>query len=153
MAEPDSKSNMPWSVKGVSKEARDAVKKAAAEQGITMGEWLTQAIRADGESQEGPADPGPQSVAAAPTTELESSGDDGPSPLAMSSDTLRAAIAERIVESELRLLAVVEPLQDIIEQLAARIEALEDRSQATGREATPAAIEAAPAYRQSGWDE
>ena len=31
----------PWSIKGVSVEARDFVRTAAAERGITMGEWLT----------------------------------------------------------------------------------------------------------------
>jgi len=35
----------PWSIKGVSVEARDFVRTAAAERGITMGEWLTNVIQ------------------------------------------------------------------------------------------------------------
>lgn len=34
----------PWSVKGVSREARRLAKSAAAEAGMPMGAWLTQAI-------------------------------------------------------------------------------------------------------------
>ena len=45
MVKPDNKMNIPWSIKGVSKEARAAAKKAAASEGITMGEWLSRAIR------------------------------------------------------------------------------------------------------------
>ena len=36
---------MPWSLKGVSVEARDAAKSAAAEAGVPIGDWLSDIIR------------------------------------------------------------------------------------------------------------
>ena len=33
--------NFPWSIKGVSTEARDFAKTAASKNGLTMGDWLT----------------------------------------------------------------------------------------------------------------
>lgn len=35
----------PWSVKGVSPETREAVKRAARKSGKTMGEWIDEALR------------------------------------------------------------------------------------------------------------
>jgi hypothetical protein len=43
MAAPGS---MPWSLKGVSREARRAAKSAAREAGLPIGAWLSRAIRA-----------------------------------------------------------------------------------------------------------
>ncbi len=39
-----SKAVMPWSVKGVSKEARNLAKAKAQAEGITIGDWLTKLI-------------------------------------------------------------------------------------------------------------
>ena len=38
---------MPWSVKGVSDEAREIAKQAAAEHGMTIGDWLSTVIGSD----------------------------------------------------------------------------------------------------------
>ena len=43
------KSNVPWSVKGIDPEARVVAKAAAREAGMTLGEWMNQAIRQIGE--------------------------------------------------------------------------------------------------------
>lgn len=43
------KSNVPWSVKGIDPEARVVAKAAAKEAGLTLGEWMNQAIRQIGE--------------------------------------------------------------------------------------------------------
>ena len=48
--------NFPWSIKGVSTEARDFAKTAAAERGITMGEWLTNVIQNETKAFESTAD-------------------------------------------------------------------------------------------------
>ncbi len=153
MVEPDPKSNIPWSVKGVSKEAREAVKKAAAEQGITMGEWLTQAIRA-GDEPRGFTNPGSASSLAP-----EDSGEqpeiarristDGRNP----HDPLRQGIADRIADSERRILAVVEPLKEIIHQMASRIDTLESRTAGMVPDQKTPQVEAPSTYRKSGWDE
>lgn len=52
--------NMPWSLKGVSREARDAAKREAKAAGMTIGAWLSRAINetaaaeaADGQEEAG----------------------------------------------------------------------------------------------------
>ncbi|MBB4658227.1 tetratricopeptide repeat protein [Parvularcula dongshanensis] len=46
------KSNVPWSVKGIDPEARVVAKEAARKAGMTLGEWMNQAIREVGEHGE-----------------------------------------------------------------------------------------------------
>jgi len=43
------KSNAPWSVKGIEKDAREAAKAAAQREGMTVGEWLNQIIYTAGD--------------------------------------------------------------------------------------------------------
>jgi localization factor PodJL len=40
------KSNAPWSVKGIERDARETAKEAARREGMTVGEWLSQVIHA-----------------------------------------------------------------------------------------------------------
>jgi localization factor PodJL len=47
------KSNIPWSVKGIDPEAREAAKIAARRAGMTLGEWLNSLILQSGELPEG----------------------------------------------------------------------------------------------------
>ena len=47
------KSNIPWSVKGIDPEAREAAKMAARKAGMTLGEWLNSLILQSGELPEG----------------------------------------------------------------------------------------------------
>ena len=147
----DAKSNIPWSVKGVSKEAREAAKSAAAEQGVTMGEWLTQAIRS-----------GEQDLADVPrsvSTEAENHSVNDP-PLvgqmptvSNPADRLRAGISKSIAQSEERILGVVTPLQEIIQQMALRIEALESRHNQEPAALSAPAPHGSPAFRKTGWDD
>ena len=149
MISSNSKSHIPWSVKGVSKEARAAAKKAAANQGITMGEWLTQAIRSGGDDV-------PNSGVAVTHDELTSGSvswnnerngnDDG-------AGLLRQGLFERIVQSEKRILRVVESLQEIIQQMALKIEVLEG-PQVAAPPQSRAPVEPKPtAFRKVGWDD
>lgn len=46
------KSNAPWSVKGIERDARETAKEAAKREGMTVGEWLNQMIYAAGEPQD-----------------------------------------------------------------------------------------------------
>lgn len=53
------KSNAPWSVKGIERNAREAAKEAARREGMTVGEWLNQMIYSQGQersSSEGDVD-------------------------------------------------------------------------------------------------
>jgi hypothetical protein len=155
MARTDPKKDMPWSVKGVSKEAREVVKKAAAEQGVTMGEWLSQAIRADldasGGSNSDGAPVGPSALAEPEATNPRQIME-AAAPRDVE-ERLRRGIAEKIVESENRILNVVKPLQEIIQQMALRIELLENRNPPSPENDRPRPVSGPPGYRKTGWDE
>jgi localization factor PodJL len=43
------KSNAPWSVKGIERDARETAKEAARREGMTVGEWLSQVIQVAGD--------------------------------------------------------------------------------------------------------
>ena len=45
------KSNVPWSVKGIERDARETAKEAAKREGMTVGEWLNQMIYAAGDPE------------------------------------------------------------------------------------------------------
>ena len=45
------KSNAPWSVKGIERDARETAKEAAKREGMTVGEWLNQMIYAAGDPE------------------------------------------------------------------------------------------------------
>lgn len=48
-------SNVPWSVKGIERDARETAKAAAQREGMTLGEWLNQMIYSAGEPGAAPA--------------------------------------------------------------------------------------------------
>ena len=107
----------PWSIKGVSVEARDFVRTAAAERGITMGEWLTNVIQNEtkafestGDSQQKTNDvfKTPQTV-----TEVSKRPED--------------SLLKKLDETEGRVLEAVKPLREILLKLSLRLEALESR--------------------------
>ena len=107
----------PWSIKGVSVEARDFVRTAAAERGITIGEWLTTVIQNEtnafestGDSQQKTNDvfKTPQMV-----TEVPKRAED--------------SLLKKLDETEGRVLEAVKPLREILLKLSLRLEALESR--------------------------
>ena len=107
----------PWSIKGVSVEARDFVRTAAAERGITIGEWLTNVIQNEtkgfestGDSQQKTNDvfKTPQMV-----TEVPKRAED--------------SLLKKLDETEGRVLEAVKPLREIVLKLSLRLEALESR--------------------------
>ena len=42
--------NFPWSIKGISIEARKLAKEGAAKEGLTIGQWLKKLINEDGDA-------------------------------------------------------------------------------------------------------
>lgn len=122
------KSVMPWSLKGVSPEAREIAKKAAAQQGMTIGEWVSRAIR----------DVGPEAGLPA-TAPLAEPAPTAPSPVDPGDEAaLRDAIRERIYASEEQIAHIVGPLQDIIEEMSRRLVRLEeDAADALMQDAAP----------------
>lgn len=102
--------SMPWSIKGVSPEAREAARKAVDSADMTMGEWLGEAIRAVAAEERGAADR-PEPVPASPE---------------MTPDMLEP-LAERIAAAERRTALMVAPLHELLETIARRLEGLEGR--------------------------
>ena len=113
-----SKPVLPWSLKGVSPEAREIAKKAAAQQGMTIGEWVSRAIRDVGPEQE--PETVPESVPVQDEAPLSGGAE-------TDAETVREAVRTRIYESEERVAHMVGPLQEIIERLSRRLTRIEER--------------------------
>ena len=107
----------PWSIKGVSVEARDFVRTAAAERGITMGEWLTNVIQNETKAFESTAD------------SQQKTSDGFKTPQMVTEIPKRAAdsLLKKLDETEGRVLEAVKPLREILLKLSLRLEALESR--------------------------
>ncbi len=157
MSDPTSKP-MPWSVKGVSDEAREIAKKAAAEHGMTIGDWLSTVIRVRTSPEDSPeesADGADSTMAlddddllwvdvdddeaseedATGRKEAAASGAEG-SDAAAFEDAVRDAVSRSVAASEARVLQIVGTLNDVVSRMADRLEVLEDRL--SEREAPPA---------------
>ena len=107
----------PWSIKGVSVEARDFVRIAAAERGITMGEWLTNVIQNDAKAFESTGD------------SQQKTNDVFKTPQMVTEVSKRAedSLLKKLDETEGRVLEAVKPLREILLKLSLRLEALESR--------------------------
>ena len=99
----DIKPNLPWSIKGVTTDARARVKAAAKRDGLTIGAWLSQAIE---------------------------SGDDAPPSTNVEAPVAPADIEARLDALEARMVALAAPLQEVIAHLSGRLARLEDRLEA-----------------------
>ena len=109
----------PWSIKGVSVEARDFVRTAAAERGITMGEWLTNVIQNE-------------------TSAFESTGDNQqkiddsfktPQMIIKAPKRAENSLLKKLDETEGRVLEAMKPLREILLKLSLKLEALESRNE------------------------
>ena len=107
----------PWSIKGVSVEARDFVRTAAAERGITMGEWLTNVIQNETQAFGSTGD------------SQQKTNDVFKTPLLVKEVPKRAedSLLKKLDETEGRVLEAVKPLREIVLKLSLRLEALESR--------------------------
>ena len=109
----------PWSIKGVSVEARDFVRTAAAERGITMGEWLTNVIQNETKAFESTGD------------SQQKTNDVFKTPQMVTEVPKRAedSLLKKLDETEGRVLEAVKPLREILLKLSLRLEALESRQE------------------------
>ena len=107
----------PWSIKGVSVEARDFVRTAAAERGITIGEWLTNVIQNETKAFESTGD------------SQQKTNDVFKTPQMVTEVPKRAedSLLKKLDETEGRVLEAVKPLREILLKLSLRLEALESR--------------------------
>lgn len=131
-----SKGTMPWSIKGVSPEARSAAKAAAADSDLTIGQWLDQIIigSAIGQLSDTKAD-----LAATQARAIDEIMSD---PVIAAIDRLSA----RVEATEQQAADAVAPLTEAIQTLLARVERLEGGDEVTAEPApaeTPAKARAA----------
>ena len=107
----------PWSIKGVSVVARDFVRTAAAERGITIGEWLTNVIQNETKAFESTGD------------SQQKTNDVFKTPQMVTEVPKRAedSLLKKLDETEGRVLEAVKPLREILLKLSLRLEALESR--------------------------
>jgi hypothetical protein len=116
-----SSTSMPWSIKGVSADARGLAKTAAQRAGQAIGPWLNQLIRAANQVElEAASGPSLAAVDPAPL----------PAPSTVSGVQWRGEIDEltkRIAKLEERAEALVGPLDQAIERIARRLDAIETR--------------------------
>lgn len=143
VARRDGKARMPWSVKGVSPEAREVAKAVTARESETMGEWLSDVIRRVGAAQaagrplSAPHRRGLQTVPGrlpargqrvephlAPT-EPAVRAESVPDPDTVDEAALATLVAERVERTEARLVGLLESLEDIVVRLAGRLDRLE----------------------------
>lgn len=122
------RSGVPWSVKGIEPEAREAAKQAARRHGLTLGAWLNQMIMDSGtddvqkdDSQNGAARPYDRDLISltshVPTPATPPAGPD----TASMSDSLRD-VSERMSQSERRTADLARKLEASINQIADRLE-------------------------------
>ncbi len=139
MSRRDGKARMPWSVKGVSPEARDLAKTVTSREGETMGDWLSDVIRRVGAAQAagrplGPphrrgllVPPGRRPIREPARAEAVAESVAARTPDADSVDETALAdlVAERIERTETRLVGLLGSLEDIVTRLTDRLERLE----------------------------
>lgn len=118
--------NLPWSIKGISPEARSAAKEHAAESGQPMGAWLSQIIHSVSQQERDEAMGGPPAMASAilPPISAEKSKPYDDAGFDEAHGDL-AALAKRIAKAERWTARSVGPLRQAIDEIARRLDALE----------------------------
>ncbi|MEX2249247.1 MAG: peptidoglycan-binding protein [Parvibaculum sp.] len=119
---------VPWSVKGIEPEAREAAKQAARRAGVTLGAWLNQVIMETGTDEVGDEDAAPASFrsAYAPPSQAMPQAAPEPQPasgidLAPVAEAVREVV-QRVDNSERRTAEMARRLEATVGQLAQRID-------------------------------
>lgn len=135
------RSGVPWSVKGIEPEAREAAKQAARRAGVTLGAWLNQVIMDTGTDEVGRQEP---SAMQSRYSEPQQAAPQAPQPKpAIDLGPLGEAVRElvqRVDSSERRTAEMTRKLEATVGQLAHRLDQseheMEDRySDARGPDA------------------
>lgn len=120
------RSGVPWSVKGIEPEAREAAKQAARRAGVTLGAWLNQVIMDGGTDEVGMTDAEVSLKPGAPAQSFNPSVFSQPAPqpqvdLAPVAEAVRE-IAARVEQSERRTQDLARRLEQSVGHLAERLE-------------------------------
>ena len=110
MAKTVNTENFPWSIKGISIEARKLAKEGAAKEGLTIGQWLKKIINEDHDE-----------IAATKTLKSDLSQ---PPSMKTHDETI---VLELIDQIEKRYLELTTPIQSILSQLSLRMDLVESK--------------------------
>ena len=125
MAKTVNTENFPWSIKGISIEARKLAKEGAAKEGLTIGQWLKKIINED--RDESFISPNKSLETAnsenAVTKTLKSDLSQRP-PIKFRDETM---VLELINKIEKRYLDLTTPIQSILNQLSLRMDLVESK--------------------------
>lgn len=115
-----------WSVKGVDQATRDIARRASQAAGMTIGEWIDQAIRADAEARGDPPTEVGSDVPAAPAPgPARTSPGLPPTVVGRVSLNTVDALAARLDAADARLDSAMRPIAYALQDIAERLVALE----------------------------
>jgi localization factor PodJL len=125
MAKTVNTENFPWSIKGISIEARKLAKEGAAKEGLTIGQWLKKIINEDHDetviSENKSLENANSEIAATKTLKSDLSQ---PPPMKTHDETM---VLEVIDQIERRYLELTTPIQSILSQLSLRMDLVESK--------------------------
>jgi len=125
MAKTVNTENFPWSIKGISIEARKLAKEGAAKEGLTIGQWLKIIINKDHDetviSENKSLENAKSDIAATKTLKSDLS-----QPPAMKTHD-ETMVLELIDHIEKRYLELTTPIQSILSQLSLRMDLVESK--------------------------
>ena len=125
MAKTVNTENFPWSIKGISIEARKLAKEGAAKEGLTIGQWLKKIINEDHDetviSANKSLENAKSEIAATKTLKSDLSQ---PPPMKTHDETMVLEIIDQI---EKRYLELTTPIQSILSQLSLRMDLVESK--------------------------
>ena len=125
MAKTVNTENFPWSIKGISIEARKRAKEGAAKEGLTIGQWLKKLINEDHDASfiltnKSSENADPENAVTKP---LISDLSERP-PIKIHDETM---VLELINQIEKRYLDLTTPIQSILNQLSLRMDLVESK--------------------------
>lgn len=125
MAKTVNTENFPWSIKGISIEARKLAKEGAAKEGLTIGQWLKKIINEDHDESVISANKSLENanpeIAVTKTLKSDLSQ---PPPMKTHDETMVLEIIDQI---EKRYLELTTPIQSILSQLSLRMDLVESK--------------------------
>ena len=125
MAKTVNTENFPWSIKGISIEARKLAKEGAAKEGLTIGHWLKKIINEDHDetviSANKSLENAKSDIAATKTLKSDLSQ---PPPMKTYDETMVLEIIDQIEKGYLELTT---PIQSILSQLSLRMDLVESK--------------------------
>ena len=125
MAKTVNTENFPWSIKGISIEARKLAKEGAAKEGLTIGQWLKKLINEDHDAsvilpKKSSENTEPENAV---TKTLKSDLSQRP-PINIHDETM---VLELINQIEKRYQDLTTPIQSILSQLSLRMDLVESK--------------------------